>query len=85
MATTTEQKIELLAAVNDSNHLLETGRRLQDFDSCEKICEKMQHQYRLLTLLQIQEQQEANWTPKLPTIEPLSPLMSAEELKRRLA
>lgn len=83
--TTTTQKIELLAEVNTSHRQLETARQAQDFDSAQKICEKLTHQYRLLTLLEIQEQQEKSWVPKLPPIAPLEQVMSAEELKRRLA
>jgi hypothetical protein len=81
----TEQKIELLANVNDSHHILEVARQRADFDASSRMCEVMQHQYRLLYLLEHQEQQEASWTAKLPTLQPLEPVMSAEELKRRLA
>jgi hypothetical protein len=83
--TTTAQKIELLAKANDTHKLLEQARQSADFDSCARLCDVLQHEYTLLKLMEKQEQQEASWTPKLPVIEPLSPVMSAEELAKRLA
>ena len=82
--TTTVQKIELLANANDTHKLLEQARQLADFDSCARLCDVLHHQYSLLLLLEKQEQQERDWSPRLPTIEPLAPIMSAVELAKRL-
>lgn len=38
---------------------LETANRQVDWESAEKICGKLRHQYRLLVLNEIQQEQEA--------------------------
>lgn len=81
--TTTEQRTKLTAEVNDSHHLLETARRTQDHDSAAILCNVMEHQYRLLHLLKLQEQQEAAWV-KLPNVKRLTPVMSKVKLAQML-
>lgn len=82
--TTTAQKIELLAKANDTHKLLDQARQRADFDSCARLCDVLQHEYTLLKLMEKQEQEELGWSKGLPEIEPLRPVMSAEELVRRL-
>ena len=83
--TITEQRLELKAEANSLHALEQTARRADDAESMLLILEKLTHCYRLQVLTKQTEQQESGWEQKLPTIEPLSPVMSAEEFARRIA
>lgn len=80
-----QQRIELKSESNSLFSLAETARRADDPESMVLILERLLHNARIQVLNKDQEQQESGWSGKMPDIKPLTNLMSAEELARRLA
>ena len=78
-------KIYLKAESNSLWTLAHTARRADDPESMVLILEKLLHNARLQVLNKEQEQQEADWSGKMPDIRPVSGLMTKEDLARALA
>ena len=78
-------KLALKAEANSLHALEQTARRADDPESMVLILEKLLHNARIQVLNKEQEQQEAEWSGKMPDIRPVSGLMTKEDLARALA